>query len=185
MKKRVLSICILTGSLFFSPIQLSEAHVLSFTHDENVKNHLESLTDRTNVSAINTKVLSATSSAAGKVSHPDIDTLKEMADPKRTKDELASIFGEPTEVLRGAMDNNLLWRYDFKNNEDYEFTHDFDAVDVDALKADDLKYIVYIGFQHDEQSVNDIAIYYIDQDGKFHEYREYADGYVKDLVEGS
>ncbi|MGD6942017.1 hypothetical protein ACQCT6_08270 [Cytobacillus gottheilii] len=176
MKKTVLSICILSGSLFFSPVQLSEAHVQSTSSNtENIQN---------NVHAAETKVLSKTSSSSLKLNaHPDIKTLKEMSNPTHSKDEIISTFGEPADVLRGAMDNNLLWRYDYKNDENYVFTHDLDAIDVDALKSGELEYVIYISFEQDEQTVNSIAIYYIDQDGKFHEYREYADGYVKDLVE--
>lgn len=185
MKKTILSICILSGSLFFSPLQLSESYVQTSQSGKQAEVHSETANDIENVIASETKVLATSSSITADSTHPDIEILKKMSDPAHSMTDLIAAFGEPTDVLRGAMDNNLLWRYDFKNNDNYVFKHELDAVDTDALKSNDLEYILYISFESDEQTIDNIAIYYIDKDGKMHEYREYADGSVKDLVEGS
>ncbi|MDQ0272336.1 hypothetical protein [Cytobacillus purgationiresistens] len=160
MFKLMLSLSIVGMSLFASPVQ-------SFDAMEET-----SYIETTNESA----------EKETKNKTPDIKSLKETIHPDLSQDEIIERFGKPDEVLTDAMYDLPLWRYDFKLDKEYSNKLGYDSVDFDALKSNKLQYIVMVSFDQEEEKIRNVSIYYLDDKNQIHNYRQFADGYVKDTV---
>ncbi|RSK49183.1 hypothetical protein [Bacillus canaveralius] len=100
-----------------------------------------------------------------------------------SKGGIIGLFGVDYVELEGAMNGNKLWNFSIGAVEGYEYTLDGDAVDVEALMTDRVKFIIVFHFSDDADSVSYISGYYKDKYGVFHEYGVFPDGSFKDLSE--
>lgn len=106
--------------------------------------------------------------------------------------ELLYIFMEQSEIIQilGAdyvegtsmMTNEKTWRYDLCSVETYENDRNDDIVDLEALANDQIKYIVFLNFSGPNEALSHISIYYKDNQGQLHEYMQFADGTIKNII---
>ncbi|PLR77111.1 hypothetical protein CU633_12140 [Bacillus sp. V3-13] len=113
----------------------------------------------------------------------EIRTLIDSSHYHLSKAGIIGLVGIDYVELKGAMNGNKLWNFSIGAVEGYEYTLEGDAVDVDALMTDRVKFIIVFHFSDDGDSISYISGYYKDKYGVFHEYGVFPDGSIKDLSE--
>ncbi|MBA4536336.1 hypothetical protein H1Z61_04060 [Bacillus aquiflavi] len=99
-----------------------------------------------------------------------------------TPEKIVSIFGTGYDEVSSMMGNEKMWRYDLCVNNEYEYNDEYDVVDLEALKNNQVQYIVFFTFTNDGHSLSRISLYYKDESGNIHEYTIFPDGTSEDSV---
>lgn len=108
--------------------------------------------------------------------------LAKLLHNSMTKYEIIQLLGESNFEGKSMLTNEEMWRYDLCPNEQYMSHLNEDAVDLEALDREQLKYIVFFTFSQDEKQLSSISMYYKDEQGNLHEYIQFDDGYIKDIM---
>lgn len=110
-----------------------------------------------------------------------VSTLKEKLHSNLTEQDVIDQFGQPDQKMKDDMYGLPSFRYDFKQDEHYALDADYQLVDMEALKNNQLEAIIYFDFDHNK-NIRSAALYYVNDEEKIEEYRIFADGTEKKLV---
>ncbi|MED3791164.1 hypothetical protein P4571_01725 [Niallia alba] len=95
------------------------------------------------------------------------DTIRNI----QSKADINSNLGMKHEVVRGDMYNNVVWRFDLGSQPTYQFVSENDSIDMEGLQERTIKYIVFLSFGEDEETIISKSIYYCDENGAIHEVK--------------
>jgi len=101
-------------------------------------------------------------------------TISELKDKVRniqSKADINSYLGKNYQVIRGEMYNNIVWRFDIYPVTSYQYTSEYDRIDMEGLQEGLVKYQVFINFGGDENTIISKSIYYCDNGGNVREVK--------------
>lgn len=112
----------------------------------------------------------------------DIEFLKENLMLGMTKEEVADLCGQQYEEVIDALDDLLVWRYDFPNIPEYHYTalENMDSADIEGLVDGNMRMQLFIGWGEEETVRNFSVLYTSEEDEHIYEYRIMIDGTVKE-----
>ncbi|MBP3038427.1 hypothetical protein J9303_02765 [Bacillaceae bacterium Marseille-Q3522] len=112
-----------------------------------------------------------------------IENLKNNLNPSDPIDKIVSNLGTGYSEQYGAMENNLLWRFDICAANNYQYQLEGDAVDLKAIQDDKVMVILYVSFANQEDDkIDHITMYYKNNHEQLIEVKKYRDGYVKETL---
>lgn len=114
--------------------------------------------------------------------YPTNEVLAELLQLSMSDNEIIQTLGKDYVKGKNMMSNETMWRYDLCANDDYDkSTFVNDAVNIEALKDNKVKHIVFLTFA-ENRTVNHISIYSKDKEGRIREYMQFANGLEKNIV---
>ena len=112
-------------------------------------------------------------------------TISELKDKVRniqSKADINSYLGENYQVIRGEMYNNIVWRFDMYHVTSYKYTSEYDRIDMGGLQEGLVKYLVFISFDGDGNTVISKSIYYCDSSGNVREVKYIENTEREDVI---
>ena len=116
-----------------------------------------------------------------KEAQQNLSLIKEELKLGLSQEAVQSLFSENYKKVKSAMDDSVMWRYDFGAREGYTSPDDgYDFADIKGLQSGMIQVQLFISW-NSEYKVNRYSVIYLNgNDGKIYEYHLFSDGEEKE-----